>query len=48
MALTEARVAALARIIVAVKDDTTTPALLAEFLAGKRKRRPADAWTAGR
>jgi creatinine amidohydrolase len=43
-ALTEARVEALVRILAAVKADTTTPALLAEFLAGKRKPRPADAW----
>ncbi len=43
--LTEARVAAVARVIAAVKADTTTPALLAEFLAGKRAPKPADAWT---
>jgi creatinine amidohydrolase len=43
-ALTESRVEALARIIAAVKADTTTPALLQEFLAGKRKPGPADAW----
>jgi creatinine amidohydrolase len=42
--LTEARVEALVRIIAAVKADTATPALLAEFLAGKRNPKPADAW----
>jgi len=44
--LTEARVEALVRIIRAVKEDATTPALLAEFLAGRQRPRPADAWTA--
>ncbi len=46
-ALTEARIEALARIIAAVKQDTTTPAMLVEFLAAKRRPRPAQAWTAG-